>query len=112
MSFMETTTDNKSSFLFLVNVNNKKGSQRIFSPASNNIFSFSQVIYQLRLPGDYKFFTFKGSVNVAIYIYICANLKPSDCQPCDDSFWAVVTSRSKYSKNFLNYLPQLSWKNN
>ena len=109
---METTTDNKSSFLFLVNVNNKKGFQRIFSPASNNIFSFSQVIYQLRLPGDYKFFTFKGSVNVAIYIYICANLKPSDCQPCDDSFWAVVTSRSKYSKNFLNYLPQLSWKNN
>ena len=66
---METTTDNESSFLFLVNVNNMKGSQRIFSPASNNIFSFSQVIYQLRLPGDCKFFTFKCSVNVAIYIY-------------------------------------------
>ena len=70
MSFMDTTTDNKSSFLFLVNVSNKKGFQRIFSPASNNIFSFSQVIYQLRLPGDCKFFTFKCSVNVAIYIYI------------------------------------------
>ena len=27
---------------------------------------FSQVIYQLRLPGDCKFFTFKCSVNVTI----------------------------------------------
>ena len=27
---------------------------------------FSQVIYQLRLPGDRKFFTFKCSVNVTI----------------------------------------------
>ena len=30
-----------------------------------NPFLFSQVIYQLRLPGDYKFFTFKR-VNVTI----------------------------------------------
>ena len=27
---------------------------------------FSQVIYQLRLPGDRKFFTFKCSVNITI----------------------------------------------
>ena len=30
-------------------------------------FLFSQVIYQLRLPGDCKFFTFKCSVTVTIY---------------------------------------------
>ena len=30
-------------------------------------FLFSQLIYQLRLPGDCKFFTFKCSVTVTIY---------------------------------------------
>ena len=44
----------------------------------------SQVIYQLRLPGDCKFFTFKCSVNVTIKK---KTEKIKDLFLCDRDMW-------------------------